>query len=168
MSESALAPTVCRIINTSLKRGEVPTSYKHSHISPLYKSGDKSAARNYRPVSLLPILSRILEHFVKQQLSDYLNVNQLIPATQFAYRKHHSTEDALVLATNRWLMAKSERKHTGLVMIDMSKGRRAFDICQVHKRRTTRQCPWATTLCVVHPPPFINHTTRHHESRICG
>lgn len=124
---AVLAPVVCKIINVSLAHGEVPSSYKHSHISPLYKSGDKSVARNYRPVSLLPILSRILEYFVKKQVSTYLDTYNLLPATQFAYRKNHSTEDALALAVNRWQMAKTERKHTGIAFIDMSK---AFDRVQ--------------------------------------
>ena len=81
-------------------------------------------AKNYRPVSLLPIVSRILEYFVKQQVTDNLTEHKLFPESQFAYRRQHSTEDAVVLAINRWLMAKAERKYTGVVMVDMSK---AFD-----------------------------------------
>ena len=53
---------------------------------------------NYRPVSLLPIISHILEHFVKKQLVKYLTAHELYPKTQLVYRKCHSTEDALVLA----------------------------------------------------------------------
>ena len=127
---NVLAPPLSCIINSSLQSGVVPTTFKHSHISPLHKAGDRSSARNYRPVSLLPIVSRILGQFVKRQLTEYLYSNELYPMTQFAYRPRHSTEDALVLAVNRWLLAKSERKYTGLVMIDMSK---AFDRVQ-HER----------------------------------
>ena len=122
-----LSPFLLQIINTSLANGTVPSLYKVSHISPLFKNGDPSLARNYRPVSLLPVVSRILEHFVKTQLTKFLHDHSLLPPSQFAYRKSHSTEDALVLATNRWLLAKSERKHTGVIMVDMSK---AFDRVQ--------------------------------------
>ena len=122
-----LSPFLQQIINTSLANGTVPSLYKVSHISPLFKNGDPSLARNYRPVSLLPVVSRILEHFVKTQLTKFLHDHSLLPPSQFAYRKSHSTEDALVLATNRWLLAKSERKHTGVIMVDMSK---AFDRVQ--------------------------------------
>jgi len=122
-----LSPILTSIINSSLTLGTVPSSFKHSHVCPLYKSGDQTSARNYRPVSLLPIVSRVLEHFVKEQLSSYLQRNNLYPPSQFAYRKSHSTEDALVLATNRWYRARSDRLHTGIIMIDMSK---AFDRVQ--------------------------------------
>ena len=54
----------------------------------------------------------------------YLDSHHLMPVSQFAYRKNHSTKDALVVAVNRWYNAKSARKHTGVVFVDMSK---AFD-----------------------------------------
>lgn len=128
-----LAPHLAKLINASLALGKVPQLFKVSHISPLFKSGDETAASNYRPVSLLPIASRILEFFVKTQLTDYLTTHNLIPSSQFAYRKSHSTEDALILATNRWLMSKSQRRYTGIIMVDMSK---AFDRVQ-HQRMIT-------------------------------
>ena len=78
-------------------------------------------AKNYRPVSLRAIVSRILEYFFKQQVTDYLTEYKLFPESQFAYRRQHSTEDAVVLAFNRWLMAKAEHKYTGIIMVDMSK-----------------------------------------------
>ena len=95
-------------------------------MSPLFKSGDPTVPSNYRPVSLLPIVSRLLERVVKEQVDDYLSKHtcSLLPVTQFAYRPNHSTEDALVLAVNRWQEAKFHRKTTGLIMVDMSK---AFD-----------------------------------------
>ena len=83
--------------------------------------GDVYVAKNFRPVSLLPIVSRILEYFVKQQLTTYLSENGLFSESQFAYRRQRSTEDAVVLFINRWLTAKTERKYTLVVMVDMSK-----------------------------------------------
>ena len=126
----SLAGPLTDIINGSLSTGTVPMMFKRSFISPLYKSGDPTVPVNYRPVSLLPIISRILEHFVKKQLVEYLTAHELYPKTQFAYRKCHSTEDALVLAVNRWVLARSHRRFTGIVMVDMSK---AFDRVQ-HER----------------------------------
>ena len=89
-----------------------------------FKGGDVTVASNYRPVSLLPIISRMLEKFVQQRLMSFLTANMLLPDSQFAYRKNHSTEDAITLAMNRWLLAKHERQTTGIVFVDMSK---AFD-----------------------------------------
>ena len=127
---SVLAEPLTHFVNASLTAGCLPTAFKMSHVCPLYKSGDVTMSKNNRPVSLLPIVSRILEYFVKQQVTDYLTEHKLLPESQFAYRRQHSTEDAVVLAINRWLMAKAERKYTCMVMVDMSK---AFD-CVHHAR----------------------------------
>ena len=70
-SAPVIAPTLQIIFNTSLRSGYVPKSFKLSHVSPLYKSGDKATASNYRPVSLLPIVSRLLETIVKSTLVGY-------------------------------------------------------------------------------------------------
>ena len=71
-----------------------------------------------------------LNHMHEDQLDRYLSDQGLFPTTQFAYRRAHSTEDALVLAVDRWKDAQSQRKTVGVVMVDMSK---AFDRVQ-HER----------------------------------
>ena len=119
-----LAPSLAKLFNVSLSSGTVPSKFKMVNISPLFKGGDVTVASNYRPVSLLPIISRMLEKFVQQRLMSFLTVNMLLPDSQFAYRKNHSTEDAITLAVNRWLLAEHERQTTGIVFVDMSK---AFD-----------------------------------------
>lgn len=119
-----LAPVLTRIINLSLSTGLFPKSYKVAHISPLLKGGDATLAKNYRPVSLLPVVSRIVEAIVKEQITAYLEAHDLLPPTQFAYRRLHSTEDALTHAISHWQLARSERKFTGIVFVDLSK---AFD-----------------------------------------
>ena len=119
-----LAPSLTIIFNMSLRSGKVPHIWKVSYVSPLFKSGDSSEPRNYRPISLLPIVSRLLEKIVQRQLVSFLEDQDLLPTSQFAYRSAHSTEDALVLAVNRWQLAKHNRMTTGVAMIDMSK---AFD-----------------------------------------
>ena len=86
---SVLAPHLARIINISLSSGTVPTCFKLLYVSPLFKSGDTAVAGNYRPVSLLPIVSRLLEHCVKKQIMANLQDHHLLPASQFAYRKSH-------------------------------------------------------------------------------
>ena len=119
-----LAPNLTKIINRSLTTGKVPDTFKISHVGPLFKSGDPSIPKNYRPVSFFPIISRILVVMVKRQVMAYLDSHHIMPVSQFGHRKNHSTEDALVVAVNRWYNGKSERKHTGAVFVDMSK---AFD-----------------------------------------
>ena len=123
-SATVLAPTLRKILSASLDRGLVPDAFKLSFVSPLFKGGDASLATNYRPVSLLPVVSRLLETLVKTRLMSFLSANNLLPPTQFAYRQQHSTEDALTLAVDRWTRAKSNFMTTGVVLVDMSK---AFD-----------------------------------------
>ena len=103
---SALAPSLTLIFNVVLKSGTIPALYKRSNVSPLFKSGYCHKPSNYRPVSLLPILSRLLEKIVQSQLMSYLYRHDLLPCNQFAYRAEHSTEDALVLAVTRWQEAR--------------------------------------------------------------
>ena len=119
-----LTPSVTQLINASLTSSELPTPLKLATVSPIFKNGDPSLATQYRPISLLPLVSKLLEKVVARQLRSYLEEFSIIPKEQFAYRQHHSTEDALVYAINNFLMAKDQGLYTGLVFVDMSK---AFD-----------------------------------------
>ena len=116
---------LCWIFSMYLSTGCVPAAFKKSNVAPLCKSGDPCRATNYKPVSLLPIVSRLLEKVAQAQFTSYLNRRNLFPGTQFAYRNNHATEDALLYAINRWQKpAKQKRQTTGIVMVDMSN---AFD-----------------------------------------
>ena len=119
-----LTPSVTQLINASLTSSELPTPLKLATVSPIFKNGDPSLATQYRPISLLPLVSKLLGKVVARQLRSYLEEFSIIPKEQFAYRQHHSTEDALVYAINNFLMAKDQGLYTGLVFVDMSK---AFD-----------------------------------------
>ncbi|XP_065197636.1 uncharacterized protein LOC135829158 [Sycon ciliatum] len=119
-----LAPSLSVLFSSSLRHGEVPLAFKHAVISPLFKAGDPSVAANYRPVSLLPIVSKLLEKIVQKQLVAHLERSCAIPPSQFAFRREHSTEDALVVVTDVILKARDDKLTTGVCLIDMSK---AFD-----------------------------------------
>ena len=119
-----LSPSVTELFNKSLASGVVPQGMKIANITPLYKGGDRSIATNYRPVSLLPILSKVLERIVHEQISSYLVQHDILPDTQFAYRKNFSTEDALLIASDRILQQKDRKQFGAACFIDLSK---AFD-----------------------------------------
>ena len=108
----------------SLSAGELPQAFKQADITPVYKSGDRETASNYRPISLLPMVSKLLEKIVSTQLKAFLASNNLLPEIQFAYRANHSTEDALAFIVNLLLLERDCGKATGLVFVDLSK---AFD-----------------------------------------
>ena len=124
---ASLAPTLTLIINESLATGIVPDIFKVANICPLFKNGDPYNARNYRPISLLPIISKLLEKVVHRQLVKHLQLFSNapgLPAEQFPYRSNHSCEDALALVINNWQLMLDEGSVCGVVFADMSK---AFD-----------------------------------------
>ena len=93
-------------------------------LPPLFKSGDEHVVNNYRPVSVLPIVSKIIERHVFNSFYEYLSENSLITKCQSGFRPKHSCETALNELIDRWLKHIDEGKLTGVLFIDLSK---AFD-----------------------------------------
>lgn len=76
------------IFNQTLKEGLVPDSFKNALVVPLYKgNGHKTNITNYRPISLLNVFSKIFEKTIKTRLLNYLEENNLLPTSQFGFRK---------------------------------------------------------------------------------
>ena len=119
-----LAYSLAVLLCTSLRTGTVPLAFKLATVVPLYKTGDPSVPTNYRPVSLLPVVSKLLERVVQRQLVRHLDLSNALPDSQFAFRKKCSTEDALCVLTDSLQKAKDSGLVTGLCLLDMSK---AFD-----------------------------------------
>ena len=112
------------IMNTSIVTGIFPTAWKSSVVVPILKTGDVNDASNYRPISLLPVLSKVLEKIVSSQLSQHLESNQLLSNTQHGFRSKLSTTSAL-LTLNKHLYSNMDNKKVSLVTLcDLSK---AFD-----------------------------------------
>ena len=93
-----MVPTITNIVNLSLISGQFHPTLKESIISPLLKKPtlDNEELSNYRPISNLSLISKIIERVVKSRLMDHLTSNSLLNSLQSAYCKHHSTETALV------------------------------------------------------------------------
>ena len=112
------------IINQMLKSGIFPDSLKISKIVPLYKKDDDTNLSNYRPISLLPSISKFFEKVILEQLSTYLDNNNLIHKHQYGFRKHHSTEYAALYIVD-YLNFELDLKNTPINLnLDLSK---AFD-----------------------------------------
>lgn len=81
----------------SLFQSEVPLMWKKAKVTPIFKAGDASDPDNYRPISVLPILSKILEKTVHSQLIEYFESENLLSDFQFGFRANRSTELASTL-----------------------------------------------------------------------
>ncbi len=112
------------IINTSIVTGVFPTAWKHDLVTPLFKSGDISDLSNFWPVSLLTIVSKVLEKMVANQLIKFLELNQLLSNAQHGFRPKLSTETALTIITDKIYDNMDQKKVTILTLCDLSK---AFD-----------------------------------------
>ena len=88
LSAPAIANSLCYILNLSLSSGKFPDDWKFARISPLFKKGSKSEAGNYRPVSVLPVVSKFMERIVHHQLYEYLTINRLLCEQQSGFRKN--------------------------------------------------------------------------------
>ena len=90
-----IAPTVTFLVNVSLSTGIVPCHWKMARVVPLYKSGGHASMDNYRPTSILPVMSKMMEKAVNLQLQRYLQRFDLLSPFQAGFRQHHSMESAL-------------------------------------------------------------------------
>ena len=81
----------------SIKTGTVPHLWKIAKLTPIFKSGDPEKPESYRPISVLPALSKILERAVHSQFSKYLECNSLLADVQFGYRQKRSTSSAATI-----------------------------------------------------------------------
>jgi exonuclease III len=121
-----LAPIITRIIQASLNEGHVPLSLKVALVSPLIKKAtlDCNNLKNYRPVSNLTYVSKIMEKVVASQLKEHLVMNNVMEPFQSAYCTGRSTESALLRVQNDIVLALANQKAVLLVLLDLSA---AFD-----------------------------------------
>ena len=118
----SLLPCITAVFNNSLLSGVFPSVYKSALVKPLLKkmSLDPDDLKNYRPVSNLSFLSKVLERLVLSQLNEHLNHNNLLNPLQSAYRPNHSTETALLRIVNDLLTAMDNNKICILTLLYLS------------------------------------------------
>ena len=115
---------LCHIFNLSLGQGKFINEFKKAKIIPVHKKGSKSDVNNYRPISLLPVMSKILERIFYKRLCSFLSQVDFFHQYQFGFRKKHSTSNALTVMVENVTKAFEEKKYTLGVFLDLSK---AFD-----------------------------------------
>ena len=114
-----------QIVNRSIVSETVPDSWKTAVVIPLHKKGDMNTAENFRPITNVPVISKIVEKVVCSQLDAYLNRNCLYSPEQHGFRHKHSTATALISVTDSLLEAADRGDISILTLIDLS---RAFDV----------------------------------------
>jgi len=119
-----LLDTLTCIINQSIFHGTFPDELKIAKVTPIYKNGKKENIGNYRPISVLPSVSKVFEKALANQLTDYLEENKYLPSNQYAYRSLHSTEHASLEFVDKLLKMLDDDQVPLSVFIDLSK---AFD-----------------------------------------
>ena len=124
-NKDVLLPLLCDIVNASLSSGSIDGA-KLAHISPLLKGQglNSSDFKNYRPISNLTFVGKLIERVVLKRLNGHLDANNLNIPYQSGYKKSHSTETLLIRVVNDLLIASSESKATIVMMLDLSA---AFD-----------------------------------------
>ena len=109
------------ICNLSLKTGIFPNDLKIAKVLPLFKSGDKSEVSNYRPVSILPQLSKVIEKLFEIRLRKYIDNKGFLFKGQYGFRKNHSTNLALNEMVNIILDALDKKMYSVGVFIDLKR-----------------------------------------------
>lgn len=122
--KSEILSPLTLIINQSFHSGIFPMNLKIAKVIPIYKKDDSSQLTNYRPISLLPCISKIFERIMHTQLLKYFTDNNLFFSNQYGFRPSHSTEHAIVEFVDRLLDGMNSSHIPLSVYIDLSK---AFD-----------------------------------------
>ncbi|XP_065645688.1 uncharacterized protein LOC136076146 [Hydra vulgaris] len=119
-----IEPSLFHIFNLSIQSGIVPEKLKIAKISPIFKTGDNTIMSNYRPISVLPCFSKLLERIMYNRLNKYLTKNKILYNKQFGFKKNHSTDHAVIDLINYISDGFNNDCYTLGVFIDLSK---AFD-----------------------------------------
>ncbi|KAJ1166727.1 hypothetical protein NDU88_007124 [Pleurodeles waltl] len=135
-ANATIAPELRKIINLSFTSATFPDSWKHAEIQPLLKKpkADPNDLKNFRPISLLPFPAKVIEKIVNTQLTHFLEDNSILDPSQSGFRRNHSTETALLAATDDIRHQMDNGETSALILLDLSA---AFDtVC--HRTLLTR------------------------------
>ena len=121
---TSISRPLCQLFNKSLSQGIFPSSWKSAMVMPLFKKGDSHSASNYRPISLLSCLGKLMERVVYKYIYNHLMSNKLIFHSQSGFLKNHSTVYQLIDIYHQITQSIDSGTHTCIVFCDISK---AFD-----------------------------------------
>lgn len=124
----SISGAIVHFLNLCLQQGVFPTLLKRAVVKPIYKAGDKQQFSNYRPISLLPVLSKLLEKLIYSRLNGHLDENNILNDNQFGFRKGRSTYMPLLLFYEKVTSALEANRITCGLYLDL---RKAFDTVDI-------------------------------------
>ena len=116
-----LCTPIAKICNLSIKLASFPDKCKVAKIKPLHKKGLKTDPKNFRPISLLPLISKIIERIIHDQAMNFLSDNNALYKYQSGFRKFHSTDTCLSYLHDKITKGFNFGLLTGMVLIDLQK-----------------------------------------------
>jgi hypothetical protein len=112
------------IFEVSFRTGIIPTMWRNAYVVPVFKKGDASSVKNYRPISLCCITCKLMESVINDTLSKYLVQNKLLSPLQYGFQRGKSCELQLLECKNKWTKSIDDKHTVDVIYIDFSK---AFD-----------------------------------------
>uniref|UniRef100_A0A8C1JD21 Reverse transcriptase domain-containing protein n=1 Tax=Cyprinus carpio TaxID=7962 RepID=A0A8C1JD21_CYPCA len=123
--KDSLTPVITHLINLSFEGNVFPTAWKKAIVAPIFKSGDNYEVSNYRPISILPVFSKVAEKIVLEQLTSHLNTIEAgLHCMQFGFRVNYSTETATLHLIEQIKSKVDKGGFVGTIFLDL---RKAFD-----------------------------------------
>ena len=116
-----ITPPLTQIFNRSMNEGIFPNQFKTSKVTPIFKKGNKQEVKNYRPISVLPCLSKVLEKLIHDRLIEFITQNQIISDAQHGFQRQKSTTSAVLALTDDILKSFDAKKFTIALFLDLSK-----------------------------------------------
>lgn len=134
-----LSPFIAHLFNRSLSTGVFPMRWKNALVTPILKKGksDLYSPASYRPISKLPLLSKVLERIVSSQLHKYLRSNNLLSVHQSANKPHHSTETSVLKICNDIFRSLDKGNLCLLALLDLSAAFDSVDHSTLFQRLNT-------------------------------
>ncbi len=120
----AVAQPLTNIFNKSIALSQFPSEWKAARVIPVFKKGQRTMLDNYRPISILPVVSKLIERILYNQLSKYLEKESILSEYQFGFRSSHSTTTTLLDCSNEWYVNMDRGQYNLVVFLDIKK---AFD-----------------------------------------
>ena len=139
LAYDAVKPGIKSIIRKSIPDKRFPSDYKVARMKSNFKKGEKTDTRNYRPISILSLVSKSLEGQVCKIIDGHLEDNEILNEKQWGFRKRKSTEGLLLNLTENWKQALDEGKVIGVLFVDFKKASDSVNR-EILKKKTVSMC----------------------------